>query len=153
MLNRVTISGRIGRDLELKSTQSGVSVVSFSLAVDRDFKDKANGERATDWIGVVAWRSTAEYVCRYGAKGRQLIVDGRLQVRDWTNKDGNKRRSVEVVADSAYLVGSRNGDAAPAAQQSGDSYMPPPVDRPTGTEPPPGQAGFDGYDDPGELPF
>lgn len=153
MLNRVVISGRIGKDLELKTTQSGTSVVSFSLAVDRDFKDKASGERATDWIDFVAWRSTAEYVCRYGAKGRQLIVDGRLQVRDWTDKDGNKRRSVEVVADSVYFVGGRNGDASHAAQPSGDGYMPPPIDRPTGTELPPGQSGFEGYEDPGELPF
>lgn len=154
MLNRVTIAGRIGRDLELKTTQSGVSVVSFSLAVDRDFKDKASGERATDWIDVTAWRSTAEYVCRHGAKGRQVIVDGRLQARTWEDKQGNKRKSVEVVAASIYFGDSkRDGSGSPSAPVADDSYMPPPVDGGNVPNEGFGQDAFEGFSIESDLPF
>lgn len=96
-MNRVCLMGRIGRDLELKKTNSGVSVVSFPLAVDRNGK-----EGGTDWIDIVAWRGTAEVLCNYADKGRMIGVEGRLQMRDWTDKNGNKRRSYEVQADNVY---------------------------------------------------
>ena len=97
MLNKVFIMGRLGADPELRRTQSGIPVASFRLAVDRDFKDKQTGERATDWIDVTAWRQTGEFVSRYFTKGRTAVVEGRLQVQEWTDKDGNRRRSVGVV--------------------------------------------------------
>ena len=100
MLNRIIIMGRLARDPELRRTQNGTPVASFRLAVDRDFKDKATGERSTDWIDVVAWRATAEFVSRFFTKGRMAVVEGRLQMRDWTDKDGNKRVAAEVVAEN-----------------------------------------------------
>ena len=111
MLNKIFIMGRLTRDPELRRTQTGTPVASFSLAVDRDFKDKTTGERATDFIDVVAWRQTAEFVTRYFAKGRMAVVEGRLQIRDWTDKEGGKRRSAEVIADQIYFGDSkREGD-------------------------------------------
>ena len=111
-MNRVCLMGRIGRDLELKKTSSGVSVVSFPLAVDRNGK-----EGGTDWIDCVAWRGTAEVLCNYAGRGRLIGVEGRLQMRDWTDKNGNKRRSYEVQADSVYFADNRrsegNDTAAP----------------------------------------
>ena len=107
MLNRIIIMGRLARDPELRRTQTGTPVASFRLAVDRDFKDKSTGERSTDWIDVVAWRATAEFVSRYFTKGRMAVVEGRLQMRDWTDKDGNKRTSAEVVADNVYFGDSK----------------------------------------------
>ena len=115
MLNRITIMGRFAKDPELRHTQTGTSVVSFRLAVDRDFKDKNTGDRATDWIDIVAWKSTAEFISQNFTKGRMAVVDGRLQVRDWTDKDGNKRTIAEVVADSIYF-----GDA----KKTGGSHVP-----------------------------
>ena len=109
MLNKVFIMGRLTRDPELRRTQTGTAVASFSLAVDRDFKDKSTGERTTDFIDVVAWRQTGEFVSRYFTKGRMAVVEGRLQMREWTDKDGNRRRSAEVVADNVYF-----GDSKPA---------------------------------------
>lgn len=108
-MNRVCLMGRIGRELELKKTSSGVPVVSFPLAVDRNGKDAG-----TDWIDVVAWRGTAEVLCNYAGRGRLIAVEGRLQMRDWTDKNGNKRRSTEVQADSIYFADSRAGNSAPA---------------------------------------
>ena len=107
MLNHIVIMGRLGRDTELRRTQSGVAVVTFTVAVDRDFKDKVTGQRATDWITCVAWRSTAEFVEKYFAKGSQVLVAGRLQMRDWTDKDGNKRISAEVQAETVYFAGAK----------------------------------------------
>ena len=107
MLNHIVIMGRLGKDPELRRTQSGVAVATFNVAVDRDFKDKATGQRATDWITCVAWRSTAEFVEKYFAKGSQVLVAGRLQMRDWTDKDGNKRISAEVQADNVYFAGAK----------------------------------------------
>lgn len=112
MLNKIILMGRLTRDPELRRTQSGTPVVSFSLAVDRDFKDQS-GERETDFIDVVAWRSTAEFVSKYFSKGRMAVVEGRLQIRDWTDKDGAKRRSTEVLAESVYFGDSKKPDAAP----------------------------------------
>lgn len=98
--------GRLTHAPELRRTQSGTAVVSFSLAVDRDYKPQ-DGERETDFINVVAWRNTAEFVAKYFAKGRMAVVEGHLQMRDWTDKDGNKRRSAEVVADNVYFGDSK----------------------------------------------
>lgn len=109
MLNHIVIMGRLARDPELRHTQSGTPVASFTLAVDRDLKDKNTGERVTDWIDVVAWRGTGEFVSRYFTRGRMAVVEGRLQIRDWTDKEGNKRRSAEVVADNVYFGDSRRG--------------------------------------------
>ena len=117
MLNKVFIMGRLTRDPELRRTQSGTAVTSFSLAVDRDFKSQS-GEKETDFIDVVAWRSTAEFVAKYFTKGRMAVVEGRLQIRDWKDKDGNNRRSAEVVADNIYFGDSKRdgagSDYAPA---------------------------------------
>ena len=111
MLNHIVIMGRLARDPELRHTQSGTPVASFRLAVDRDFKDKNTGERTTDWIDVVAWRGTGEFVSRYFSKGRMAVVEGRLQIREWTDKEGNRRTTAEVVADSVYFGDSkRDGD-------------------------------------------
>ena len=111
MLNRIILMGRLTRDPELRHTQTGTAVASFSLAVDRDFKDKATGDRTTDFIDVVAWRQTGEFVSRYFTKGRMAVVEGRLQIRDWTDKDGGKRRSAEIVAENVYFGDSkRDGD-------------------------------------------
>ena len=110
MLNKIILMGRLARDPELKRTTSGTAVTSFSLAVDRDFKSQS-GEKETDWIDCVAWRGTAETVCKYFTKGRMMIVAGRLQIRDWTDKDGGKRRSAEVVADNVYFADSKRSES------------------------------------------
>ena len=116
MLNHITIMGRLTRDPELRRTGSGVAVTSFTLAVDRDFGNRENGERETDFIDCVAWRQTGEFVYKYFAKGRMAVVSGRLQIRNWNDKDGNKRRSAEVVADNVYFGDSKkDGDSASAA--------------------------------------
>lgn len=120
MLNKVFIMGRLTRDPELRHTQSGTAVASFSLAVDRDFKDKTTGERTTDFIDVVAWRCTAEFVSRFFTKGRMAVVVGSLQIRDWTDKDGNKRRSAEVIAESVYFGDSKR-DADPLDKLADDA--------------------------------
>lgn len=112
MLNRIIIMGRLTRDPELRRTQTGTPVASFTLAVDRDMKNKQTGERETDFIDVVAWRNTAEFVSRFFAKGRMAVVEGRLQMRDWTDKEGNKRRAAEVVADQVYFGDSKREDGA-----------------------------------------
>ena len=118
MLNKIIIMGRLGKDPELRHIQQGTPVASFSLAVDRDFKDKGTGERVTDWIDVVAWRQTGEFVSRYFTKGRMAVVEGRLQMRDWTDREGNKRRSAEVVADNVYFGDSKK-DGDGCYQQGG----------------------------------
>lgn len=121
MLNHIVLMGRLTRDPELRRTGSGIAVASFSLAVDRDFGSSANnGEKETDFIDIVAWRNTAEFVSKYFTKGRMAVVSGRLQIRNWTDKEGNKRRSAEVVADNVYFGDSKrdaagdNGGYSPA---------------------------------------
>ena len=109
MLNKIIIMGRLTIDPELRRTGSGTAVTSFSLACDRDFKSQS-GEKETDFIEVVAWKNTAEFVSKYFSKGRMAVVEGRLQIRDWTDKDGGKRRSAEVVADNVYFGGNRRPD-------------------------------------------
>lgn len=111
MLNKIILMGRLTRDPELRRTQSGTSVASFSLAVERDFKSQS-GEKETDFIDIVAWRNTADFVSKYFTKGRMAIVEGRLQIRDWTDKDGGKRRTAEVIAENLYFGDSkRDGDS------------------------------------------
>lgn len=111
MLNKIFLQGRLVAAPEMRHTPSGVAVATLRLAVDRDFKDRETGEKKADFINVVAWRATAEFVSRYFTKGRMAIVEGRLQMRDWTDKDGNKRTTAEVVADQVYFGDSkRDGD-------------------------------------------
>ena len=142
MLNKIFIMGRMVADPELRHTQSGTAVATFRLAVDRDFKDKDTGERRADFIGVVAWRSTAEFVSRNFSKGRMAVVCGTLQMRDWTDKEGNKRVSAEVVAENVYFGDSSRERAASA--NGGES----------GYAPPPASVGFAEVDlEDGELPF
>jgi single-strand DNA-binding protein len=113
MLNHITIMGRITKDIELRRTGTGVPVASFTLAVDRDFKEK-NGEKITDFIDCVAWRNTAEFVEKYFGKGRMAVVSGSLQIRSWKDKDGNNRRTAEVVADNVYFGDSKKEGEVPA---------------------------------------
>ena len=121
MLNHIVLMGRLTRDPELRRTQSGVPVVSFSLAVDHDVPNKETGERGVDFIDIVAWRQTAEFVSKYFSKGRMAVVSGRLQIRSWTDNTGNKRRAAEVVADNVYFGDSkRDGDNA--GSYNGGSY-------------------------------
>ena len=107
MLNHITIMGRLTRDPELRRTGSGVAVASFTVAVDRDFSGRDGGEKETDFIDCVAWRQTGEFVSKYFTKGSMIVVSGRLQIRSWTDKDGNKRRTAEVVADNCYFGESK----------------------------------------------
>ena len=110
MLNKIIIMGRLTRDPELRRTGSGTAVTSFSLACDRDFKSQS-GEKETDFIEVVAWKNTAEFVSKYFSKGRMAVVEGRLQIRDWTDKAGNKRTTAEVVADNVYFADSKRSES------------------------------------------
>ena len=107
MLNHIVIMGRLTRDPELRRTGSGIAVASFTVAVDRDFGGRDGGERETDFIDCVAWRQTGEFVSKYFTKGSMIVVSGRLQIRNWNDKDGNKRRTAEVVADNVYFGESR----------------------------------------------
>lgn len=135
MLNHIVLQGRICKDPELRRTGSGAAVTSFSLAVDRDFKSQS-GEKETDFIDVTAWRNTAEFVSRYFTKGRMAVVDGRLQIRDWVDKDGGKRRSAEVVADNVYFGDSKREDTCNTYQNSSVKTQ-----------------DFEPIEDDGELPF
>ena len=125
MLNQIVLMGRLTRDPELRRTQTGLAVASFTLAVDRDFAQKGE-EKQTDFIDIVAWRQTAEFVSKYFAKGRMAVVSGRLQIREWNDKEGNKRRNAEVVADNVYFGESKRettgGQSYGAGQSYGQSY-------------------------------
>ena len=112
MLNKIVIMGRLTRDPELRRTASSTAVTGFTLAVDRDFKSQ-NGEKSTDFIDVVAWRNTAEFVSKYFTKGRMAIVEGRLQIRDWKDKDGNNRTSWEIQNAHAEFCGGKSDNSAP----------------------------------------
>ena len=109
MLNHIVVMGRLTRDPELRKTASGVSVASFSVAVDRDFSQQ-DGKKETDFLDVVAWRNTAEFAAKYFAKGRMAIVSGRLQIRNWEDKEGNKRRTAEILAENIYFGDSKKED-------------------------------------------
>ena len=134
MLNHITIMGRLVRDPELRRTGSGVAVASFCVAVDRDFAPKDGGERKADFINCVAWRQTGEFISKYFTKGRMIVVDGRLEMRDWTDRDGNKRTTAEVIVDNAYF-----GDSKRDSDNSG-SYTAPAA------------PGFGGYSAPTAAP-
>lgn len=145
MLNHVTLMGRLTRDPEMRRTGSGTPVVSFTLAVDRDFPNKQTGEKETDFVDCTAWRNTAEFVSKYFTKGRMAVVSGRLQIRGWTDKEGNKRRTAEVVADNVYFGDSKKEGSG----NQGGGYIPQ-YSAPAPSEPT-GFATLD--DDDGELPF
>lgn len=131
MLNHITIMGRLTRDPELRRTSKGVAVSSFTVAVDRDFGSKDGGEKETDFFDCVAWRQTGEFVNKYFAKGSMIVVSGRLEFRGWTDKDGNKRRTAEVVADNVYFGDSNKRevnntpsvDSDPAPSHASDFAM------------------------------
>ena len=146
MLNQIVLMGRLTRDPELRRTGSGVAVASFTLAVDRDFAAQG-AEKETDFVDIVAWRNTAEFVSRFFTKGRMAVVEGRLQIRDWTDKEGNKRRSAEVVADNVYFGDSKRDGA-------GDYGAPPAygMPAPSRSAAPAGDFAEIGEED-GELPF
>ena len=120
MLNHITIMGRLVRDPELRRTGSGIAVASFTVAVDRDFGGRDGGEKETDFIDCVAWRQTGEFVSKYFTKGRMIVVSGRLQIRSWTDKDGNKRRTAEVVADNCYFGDSKRDEGG--SSYGGNTY-------------------------------
>ena len=148
MLNHITIMGRLTRDPELRYTQSQTPVASFTLAVDRDFGGRDGGEKQTDFIDCVAWRQTAEFVSKYFAKGSMAVVSGRLQIRDWTDRDGGKRRSAEVVVDNIYFGESkrREGENRGESRPSYSSFE--------SVSPAMGDSSFSELgDDDGELPF
>ena len=129
MLNHIVIMGRLTRDPELRRTGTGIAVASFTVAVDRDFGGRDGGERETDFIDCVAWRQTGEFVSKYFTKGSMIVVSGRLQIRGWTDKDGNKRRSAEVVADNVYFGESKRSAEGNSAcggnPYGGSSYSAP----------------------------
>ena len=170
MLNKIFLQGRLVADPELRHTQSGIAVASFRIAVDRDFKDRETGEKKADFISIVAWRQTAEFVSRFFSKGRLAIVEGRLQVREYTDRDGNRRYATEVVADNIYFGDSKRDnndgyaprgsyDAPPAGGYGQGGYQ---NAQPAGNYAPPA-GGYstapavdqfaDLTDDDGELPF
>ena len=172
MLNRIILMGRLTRDPELRHTGSGTAVASFSLAVERDFRDKASGQRVTDFIDVVAWRQTGEFVSRFLAKGRLALVEGTLQNREYTDRDGNRRTATEVVASNVYFSDSRrdNDNGGYAPQPSRGGYNNAPAGGSYNNAPAPNGGGYPasggGYpaaptvdqfadltDDDGELPF
>ena len=143
MLNHITIMGRLTRDPELRRTGSGVAVASFTVAVDRDFGNRESGEKETDFIDCVAWRQTGEFVSKYFTKGSMVVVSGRLQIRNWNDKDGNKRRTAEVVADNVYFGDSkRDGDSG--GSYGGNTYGGNAYSAPSGS--------FGGYSAPAPAP-
>ncbi len=154
MLNRIVIMGRLTRDPELRRTQSGVAVTTITVAVDRDYQSRDSQEKQTDFIDVVAWRSTAEFVSKYFTKGKMIVVDGSLQSRKWTDKNGQNRISWEVQADNVYFGESRRdaqgGDyAAPSYGSAPSSYSNPPAENYSA----PAGGGFSEVEEDGELPF
>ena len=119
MLNHIVLMGRLTRDPELRQTGSGISVASFTIAVDRDYAAQG-AEKETDFVDIVAWRGTADFVSKYFAKGRMAVVSGRLQIRNWQDKEGNKRRSAEVVADNIYFGESKKDSQGSGSTQSSE---------------------------------
>ena len=121
MLNHIIIMGRLTKDPELRSTIADTSVASFRLAVERDFKNRESEEKQTDFFEVVAWRQTAEFVSKYFTKGRMAVVSGRLQTREWKDRDGNKRTNYEIVADNVYFGDSKKSEGHEENTGSEDS--------------------------------
>lgn len=144
MLNRITIMGRLTKDPEIRRTNSGIAVTSFTVAVDRDYSGKDGGEKKTDFVDCVAWRQTGEFVSKYFSKGRMIVVDGRLEMRDWTDKNGNKRRTAEINVDSAYFGDTKKDGAE--GNQTAPSYQKPAVGYQAPVE-------FDEIEDMEKLPF
>ena len=128
MLNHITIMGRLTRDPEMRATQSGVAVASFTLAVDRDFSGRDGGEKQTDFIDCTAWRHTAEFVSKYFSKGRMAVVSGRLQIDNYTDNDGNKRKAAKVIADNIYFGDSKKDGATSGQSGETASFTPAPSD-------------------------
>lgn len=166
MLNHIVIMGRLTRDPELRYTQSQTAVTSFSVAVDRDFQSRESGERQTDFINCVAWRTTGEFVNKYFRKGSMIVVSGRLQIRQYQDRDGNNRTAAEVVADNVYFGESRrdgergnadNGYTGNSGYNRGSNYGGNTTnyggyDAPSSVRP--ASSGFHELgDDDGELPF
>lgn len=147
MLNHIVIMGRLTRDPELRRTQSGTAVCTFTVAVDRDFQSRESQEKQTDFIDCVAWRSTAEFVCKYFTKGRMIVVDGSLQSRKWTDKNGQNRVSWEIQASNLYF-----GDSKRDGQGGGD-YAAPSYGSPVESYTAPAGGGFAEIEEDGELPF
>ncbi|MCQ2558451.1 MAG: single-stranded DNA-binding protein [Oscillospiraceae bacterium] len=136
MLNHITIMGRLTRDPEIRSTSNNTPVASFTLAVDRDYGKDEQGNRQTDFIDCTAWRATAEFVGKYFQKGSMAVVSGRLQIRDWQDQNGNKRKTAEVVTENIYFADSRkDASARPAAPQAQAAWA------------------EQGQEDEGQLPF
>ena len=156
MLNHIVLMGRLTRDPELRYTQSQIPVASFTLAVDRDFGGRDGGEKQTDFIDIVAWRSTAEFVSKYFTKGSMAVVSGRLQIRAWTDKEGNKRRSAEVVADNVYFGSSKRDTASGGSysEYGGSSFSAPAANSFSAPAAPAGNSEFSMLeDDDSDLPF
>ena len=156
MLNHIVIMGRLTRDPELRRTGSGIAVASFRVAVDRDYAPKDGGERKTDFIDCVAWRQTGEFISKYFTKGRMIVVEGRLEMRDWTDKDGNKRTSAEINVDNAYFGDSkRDGDNGGSAYggntYGGNSYSAPAAPS-YGSYSAPAAPAYGGYSAPAAAP-
>ena len=149
MLNHITIMGRLTRDPELRRTGSGIAVASFTVAVDRDFGNRDGGERETDFIDCVAWRQTGEFVSKYFTKGRMAVVSGKLQIRGWTDKDGNKRRTAEVLAENVYFGDSKTETGDNHSQPG--SFVPPAYPAPGYAPPASDFAPLD--DEDAQLPF
>lgn len=153
MLNHIVLMGRLVRDPELRRTQNGIAVTSFRIAVDRDFQSRDGGDKQADFIDIVAWRNTAEYVAKYFTKGRMAVVSGRLQMRDWTDKEGGKRTSAEVVADNVYFGDSKRDNASSGGSYSGgNSYSSAPAYG-NSYDAPAISTSFSEVEDDGELPF
>ncbi len=146
MLNHIVLMGRLTRDVELRRTGSGTAVANFTIAVDRDFSGKDGGEKETDFIEVVAWRNTADFVSKYFSKGRMAVVSGRLQVRKWKNKEGENRYSTEVVADNVYFADSKKEASGGESYGQQGGYNVP-------VYPEPGEFTELDDDDSGQLPF
>lgn len=150
MLNRIIVMGRMVRDPELRTTNTGTPVASFTLAVDRDFKSKDSGEKNVDFIDCVVWRNTAEFVCKHFGKGRMAVVDGRLQIREWKDKEGNNRRTAEIVADNVYFGDSKREETG-SFGTTGGTYDAQSVAQPM--EQTGGFTEIASGDDDGDLPF
>ncbi len=152
MLNQITVMGRLTRDPELKTTTSGTSVTSFTLAVDRDFTGKDGGDRKADFIDCIAWRSTAEFVNKYFTKGSMAVISGRLQTRDWTDRDGNKRKATEIVAANVYFGEKKTGGSSSGSSGSSGGSDSKADDYAMSAPDTAAAVSFDIEDD-GELPF
>lgn len=157
MYNRAILVGRLTADPELKQTPNGISVTSFTIAVNRSYTSKG-GERQTDFLDVVAWRSTAEFICRYFSKGRAILVEGAIQTRTFVDKQGQNRRAWEIVADNAHFVESKNASQGAAPLSYSDEMAPPPAMPAAATAPAPAYSSgsvddFAELDDDGDLPF